>query len=210
MRAPNARRGFSGALVDLLPATDTQLVGRIAQGDARALEQLYDRYVRQCFGLALRIVGDSALAEEIVQETFLKVWTKPDSYAPQKGQFVSWLLSMVHHRCIDELRRRSRTEVALEDPATGSSILDTEADSEPDPGDQVWLNEQRQTVRQALSGIAPEQRRVLEMAYYGGLSQSEIAARLKQPLGTVKTRMRTGIQQMRKLLAANGLLTDEQ
>ena len=196
--------------MDLLPSTDSQLVERIAEGDARALEQLYDRYVRQCFGLALRIVGDSALAEEIVQEVFLKLWTRADRYSPQKGQFISWLLSLVHHRAIDELRRRSRTEVALEDPATGTSVLDTEPDAEADPGEQAWLREQQRTVRQALAGIAPEQRRVLEMAYYGGLSQSEIAHRLKQPLGTVKTRMRAGIMQLRKMLVANGVLADEQ
>jgi RNA polymerase sigma-70 factor (ECF subfamily) len=89
-------------------------------------------------------------------------------------------------------------------------VLDIEPDAEPDPGDQVLLKEQQRTVRQALADIAPEQRRVLEMAYYGGLSQSEIADRLKQPLGTVKTRMRTGIMQLRKMLAANGVLGDEQ
>jgi RNA polymerase sigma-70 factor, ECF subfamily len=194
--------------VDLLASTDTQLIERVAQGDARALEQLYDRYVRQCFGLALKIVGDNALAEEIVQEIFLKIWTQPNRYSPEKGQFISWLLSLVHHRCIDELRRRSRTEVALEDPVTGS-LLDTEPDAQPGPDDQVVLIEQQRAVRQALAGIAPEQRKILELAYYGGLSQSEIAARLQQPLGTVKTRMRSGIQHLRKVLAGSGALAED-
>jgi RNA polymerase sigma-70 factor (ECF subfamily) len=191
--------------VDLLPATDEQLVLRVAAGEAPALEALYDRYVRQCFGLALLIVGDGALAEEVVQEVFLKLWTQPERYAAQKGKFVSWLLSLVHHRCIDELRRRSRTEVGLESAGDGEggtgSLLDTLQDPQMDPGEQVSLNEQRMAVRDALRGIPEEQRQVLELAYYSGLSQSEIAARLKQPLGTVKTRMRTGLRRLRALIA---------
>src|SRR5205807_5936313 len=96
-------------------------------------------------------------------------------------------------------RRRSRTEVTLEDPVTGS-LLDTEPDPEMDPGDQVMLSEQRREVRQALAAIAPNNRQILELAYFGGLSQSEIAARLGQPLGTVKTRIRLGMQKLRESL----------
>src|ERR687884_154307 len=98
-----------------MPIPDEQLVARVANGDSSALEQLYDRYVRQCFGLALRLLGNAQLAEEVVQEVFLKVWSQPTRYSAERGQFASWLLSLVHHRCIDELRRRSRTEVALDD-----------------------------------------------------------------------------------------------
>ncbi len=195
--------------MDLLPSTDNQLVVRLTSGDAQALEQLYDRYVRQCFGLALRMLGDAALAEEVVQEVFLKLWNQPDKYSAQKGRFASWLLSLVHHRCIDELRRRSRTEVALDDPIMGNR-LDAEPDYDLDPSDRVWLAEQQRTVRQALAGIAPEQRRILELAYYGGFSQSEIADKLKQPLGTVKTRMRLGLQNLRKALGSSSLISDEQ
>src|SRR5215210_7054828 len=122
-------------LLDSAPISDEQLVLRIQDGDASALEALYDRYVRQCFGLALRILGDSAIAEEVVQEVFMKLWTQSGSYSSKKGKFASWLLSVVHHRCIDELRRRSRTEVPLDDPVVGS-VLDTEFDSAPDPSDQ--------------------------------------------------------------------------
>ncbi|MEO8287183.1 MAG: sigma-70 family RNA polymerase sigma factor [Chloroflexota bacterium] len=186
---------------------DDQLVAHVAEGDASALEALYDRYVRQCFGLALRMVGDPALSEEVVQEVFLKVWTRPGSYSNTKGKFVSWLLSLIHHRCIDELRRRSRTEVALEDPDTGS-VLDTAHDPDPEPADQVWVMEQQRAVRAALEKIPPNQRQVLELAYYRGLSHSEIAANLGQPLGTVKTRIRLGMQSLRQLLEPQGLLTD--
>ncbi len=194
-------------MLDLSPIADDQLVTRIANGDASALEQLYDRYVRQCFGLALRMLGDSALSEEVVQEVFLKVWTKPGSYSRQKGKFVSWLLSLIHHRCIDELRRRSRTEVALDDPESGS-VLDTAPDPELEPGEQVWVMEQQRVVREALAQIPQNQRQVLELAYYRGLSHSEIAARLGQPLGTVKTRIRLGMQTLRQLLEPYGLLAD--
>lgn len=193
--------------MDLLPITDGELMSRIANGDPSALEQLYDRYVRQCFGLALRLLGNAQLAEEVVQEVFLKVWSQPGRYSEQRGQFVSWLLSLVHHRCIDELRRRSRTEVALDDETTGS-LLNTQVDSAPDPGEQVLLNEQQRAVRQALASIPQNQRQILEMAYYGGLSQSEIATRLQQPLGTVKTRMRSGLQQLRALLGPHELLVE--
>ena len=194
-------------MLDLSPIADDQLVARIAQGDAAALEVLYDRYVRQCFGLAMRMLGDSALSEEVVQEVFLKVWTNPGSYSSQKGKFASWLLSLVHHRCIDELRRRSRTEVALEDDETGG-VLSTEADPGLEPGDQVWVMEQQRAVRDALKKIPQNQRQVLELAYYRGLSHSEIAARLGQPLGTVKTRIRLGMQSLRQLLEPHGLLAD--
>jgi RNA polymerase sigma-70 factor, ECF subfamily len=193
--------------LDLMPVTDEQLVARVAGGDSSALEQLYDRYVRQCFGLAIRLVGETSLAEEIVQEVFLKLWSRPDRYSAQRGNFGSWLLSVVHHRCIDELRRRSRTEVALDDPLTGS-LLDTAPDPAMDPGDQVTLIEQRREVRRALASIQPNYRQILEMAYFGGLSQSEIAAKLGQPLGTVKTRMRSGLQQLRSLLDRSTLLQE--
>ncbi len=194
-------------MLDLSPIADDQLVLRVESGDPSALEALYDRYVRQCFGLALRMLDDTALAEEVVQEVFTKLWAQPGSYSSQKGKFVSWLLSLVHHRCIDELRRRSRTEVPLDDPVTGS-LLDTQVDPDPDVGDQVAVKEQQQVVRAALGQISDSQRQVLELAYFRGLSQSEIAARLNQPLGTVKTRMRQGLKNLRTLLDATGLLSD--
>ncbi|HYP18943.1 MAG TPA: sigma-70 family RNA polymerase sigma factor [Chloroflexia bacterium] len=194
-------------MLDLSPIADDQLVSRIAAGDASALEALYDRYVRQCFGLALRMVGEPGLAEEVVQEVFLKLWSRPDSYSPQKGAFVSWLLSLVHHRAVDELRKRSRTEVALDNDQP-LSVINTRPDPQPDPSEQVWVMEQQRVVRQALGELPENQRLVLELAYFGGLSQSQIAERTSQPLGTVKTRMRMGLQNLRGLLETNKLLFD--
>jgi RNA polymerase sigma-70 factor (ECF subfamily) len=153
------------------------------------------------------MLGEPALCEEVVQEVFLKIWTQPSSFSALKGKFASWLLSMVHHRCIDELRRRSRTEVALEDPSTGG-ILSTAPDPEPQPLEQVWTKETQTAVRAALAQIPQNQRQVLELAYFMGLSHSQIAARLGQPLGTVKTRIRLGMQSLRQLLEPYGLLTD--
>lgn len=192
---------------DLLLLDDDQLMQNVANGDATSLEALYDRYVRQCFGLALRMVNSPPLAEEVVQEVFTKVWSRPDSYSAHKGRFVSWLLSLVHHRCVDELRRRSNTETPLEDRDTGS-LLNTELDPSPDPSEQVALREEQLAVRSALQELAPNQREVLILAYFGGLSQSQIASRLKQPLGTVKTRVRMGMQKLRALLDARGITPD--
>ena len=194
-------------MLDLSLEADDMLMRNVANGDASSLEALYDRYVRQCFGLALRLLNNHQLAEEVVQEVFTKLWSRPDSYSAHKGKFISWLLSLVHHRCIDELRRRSNNEARLEDPVTGS-LLDTELDPAPDPSDQVALREEQVAVREALGQLAPNQREVLLLAYFGGLSQSQIASRLKQPLGTVKTRVRMGLQKLRTLLEAHGILDE--
>ncbi|HEX8599331.1 MAG TPA: sigma-70 family RNA polymerase sigma factor [Chloroflexia bacterium] len=194
-------------MLNTSPLPDDQLVSRIAGGDAAALEALYDRYVRQCFGLALRMVSEPGLAEEVVQEVFLKLWSRPDSYSSHKGAFVSWLLSLVHHRCVDELRKRSRTEVALDNDQP-LSVINTKPDPQPDPSEQVWVMEQQRVVRQALVQLPENQRQVLELAYFGGFSQSQIAERLSQPLGTVKTRMRMGLQNLRQLLETHKILRD--
>ena len=180
---------------------------RVRLGDAPALHALYDRYVRQCFSLALRLLNETPLAEEVVQDVFLKLWSRPDSYSAHKGKFVSWLLSLIHHRCIDLLRRRSRTEVPLEQDENGG-FLDMQPDPGPDPGDQAWMQEERREILTALGQIAPNQREVIELAYFRGLSQSQIAARLQQPLGTVKTRVRMGLQNLRALLEKRGLRID--
>ena len=194
-------------MLETTGSSDISLLERVASGDASALEQIYERYVRQCFGLALRMLGEPALCEEVVQEVFLKIWTNPDRYSAQKGKFASWLLSVVHHRCIDELRRRSRTETPLDDETVGS-VLNTAPDPEPQPLEQVWVREQQTAVRSALAQIPENQRQVLELAYFGGLSHSQIADKLGQPLGTVKTRIRLGMQGLRLLLEPYGLLSE--
>jgi RNA polymerase sigma-70 factor (ECF subfamily) len=152
------------------------------------------------------MVGDSAVAEEIVQEVFLKLWAQPESYSQARGRFASWLLSTVHHRGIDELRRRSRTEMPLDGRTTGP--LNLQADPAPEPAEQVGLWELRDTVRAALAKLPPNQREPIELAFFRGLTHTQIAARLGQPLGTVKTRIRLGMIAMREALNAAGLLSE--
>ncbi|HET9494445.1 MAG TPA: sigma-70 family RNA polymerase sigma factor [Chloroflexia bacterium] len=193
-------------MLDLTTLTDEELAGRVGQRDSGALEQLYDRYVRQCFGLAVRIVGDAALAEEIVQEVFLKLWNQPETYTQARGRFVSWLLSLIHHRSIDELRRRSRTEVPLDGAIPGG--FDLRADPAPEPGDQVSLAELREGVRSALARLPANQREPIELSFFRGLTHTQIAELLGQPLGTVKTRIRLGMTAMREALKSSGLLGD--
>jgi RNA polymerase sigma-70 factor, ECF subfamily len=193
-------------MLDLSALADEELASRVLKSDSAALEQLYDRYVRQCFGLAVRIVGDGALAEEIVQEVFLKLWTQPASYTQSRGRFVSWLLSLVHHRSIDELRRRSRTETPLDGRAGGA--LELKADPEPEPGEQVSLSELREGVRSALAQLPANQREPIELAFFRGLTHTQIAELLGQPLGTVKTRIRLGMSAMRETLRTSGLLSE--
>ena len=193
-------------MLDLSTLADEELAGRVVLLDAAALELLYDRYVRQCFGLAVRMLGDAAVAEEIVQEVFLKLWTQPQSYTQSRGRFASWLLSLVHHRSIDELRRRYRTEMPLDGATTGP--LNVQADPAPEPAEQVGLSELRETVRSALAQLPSNQREPIELAFFRGLTHTQIAARLGQPLGTVKTRIRLGMIARRDKLKAGGLLNE--
>ncbi len=176
---------------------DETLVQLLVQQDVRALEALYSRYSRPIFSLALKILGDREVVEEVVQEVFLRLWTRAFGYDPQRGKLLSWLLTITHHRAIDELRRRrSQPEVdGLHEQL--AAIEETEAD----PSKALAHVEEREVVQQALAQLPQFQRQPIELAYYGGLTQVEIAASLKEPLGTIKTRMRLGMQKLRLLLA---------
>jgi len=185
--------------VDYPDLTDEQLMTRLAMRDIRAFEALYDRYGTLVYSTALRVVGDTQLAEDIAQEVFLRIWRRPDHYVPERGRFVTWLLSVARNGAVDQIRtrgRRRRHETAGED-------LERElpADEGQDPALMAQLGDERQKVRRALASLPLEQRRVIEMAYYGGYTQQEIAEMLSQPLGTVKTRIRLGMQKLRATLA---------
>ena|SRR5919202_4390212 len=190
-----ARRPPDYALFD-----DETLVRLVAQQDVRALEALYQRYSRPVFSLALKILGDREVVEEVVQEVFLRLWTRAHGYDPQRGKLLSWLLTIAHHRAIDELRRR-RSQ-----PETDGlrEQLATSEEPEADPSASLAHVEERAAVQQALAQLPPAQRRPIEMAYYGGMTQVEIAVALSEPLGTIKTRMRLGMQKLRTLLAGYG------
>jgi RNA polymerase sigma-70 factor, ECF subfamily len=183
-------------------AEDDLLLGRVAAGDRRAFEALYDRYAAVVFGLALRMLGDRGAAEEAVQEIFWRVWQRLGSFDRSRA-FAPWLFGIAHNYCIDELRRRKvRPQPVYEDDEHPvlSSIPD-----ETDIGETAILAEQSRTVRDAIDQLPDEQRQALLLAYYGGLTQQEIATRLGNPLGTVKTRMRLGLQKLRTLLEGQTL-----
>ncbi len=171
------------------------LLQRIAQGDQTALADLYDATNALAFGLALRILGDRAIAEDVLVEVYSQVWGQAQTYDAQRGTPLSWLLTVTRSRAIDALRSRQRVqrieplETAVDAP-----------DGTPGPEDILGTAERRRVVSQALANLSPDQRQVIEMAYYSDLSHSEIALRLGQPLGTVKTRIRTGLLRLRELL----------
>lgn len=185
--------------MDYPDLTDEQLMTRLAMRDIKAFEVLYDRYGTLVYSTALRVVGDPQLAEDIAQEVFLRIWRRPDHYVSQRGRFATWLLSVARNGAVDHVRtrgRRRRHETAGEE-------LERElpAREGQDPALMAQLADERQKVRRALASLPLEQRRVIEMAYYGGYTQQEIAAMLSQPLGTVKTRIRLGMQKLRATLA---------
>jgi RNA polymerase sigma-70 factor (ECF subfamily) len=172
------------------------LVGR----DVGALGALYDRYSTLVYSVSLRVLADRGLAEDVVQEVFLQLWRRPASYDAARGRFVSWLMSVTRNRAIDEQRRRSR-RMRLEDPDEGASEQIRAEGRTSDPQLEAVLGEERQAVRAAIEELPPEQRRVLQLAYFGGLTQTEIAHYTGEPLGTVKTRVRLGMQKLRLSLS---------
>jgi RNA polymerase sigma-70 factor, ECF subfamily len=172
--------------------TDEELLAAIARGDEGALAQLYDRYGRVAYGLALRILRDPTLAEDAVQDAFLAAWRTATAFDPRRGKASTWLLTFVHRRAVDLVRReeRRRGEPLEDAPVATGDATDEEA---------IVLDERRR-VRAALEVLAPNEREAIELAYYGGLSQSEIAERLGVPLGTVKSRMFAGLARLRDTL----------
>ena len=175
---------------------DAQLVARIAAADDGAFACLYDRYGSVAHGLALRVLRDRTLAEDAVQEAFAEVWRGAGRFSAARGSVRSWLLMLVHRRAVDLVRREERRR----------SFRDVGgADAAPSADETASLTRARTAVQDALAQLPPAQRRVLELAYYGGLSQTQVAERLGEPLGTVKSRMFAGLNRLRDLLADSGV-----
>ena len=170
------------------------LLPAVARGDASAFEALYDRHASTVYGLLLRILGNPDDAQEVLQETFVKAWTSAKMFDAVRGSEIAWLISIARSRGIDRLRSR-RTRVEREDEAGREPIIERDSVE-----DEIVQAEECTAVRGALAELPPPQRLALELAYYEGLSQSEIAAKLNQPLGTVKTRMQLGMKKMRERL----------
>lgn len=179
--------------------SDVELVRRLGDADGTALSQLYQRFGRPCYSLARRICADEGLAEDVVQEVFLTLWRDPSRFDPSRGGFATWLLTLIHHKAVDAVRREStirRRMVAA--PEAGEDWSPT-----PVPGaDQAAMARVAAgQVRAALHRLPVEQRQVLALAYFGGHTQREIAVLTSVPLGTVKSRMFTAVQRLRSLLA---------
>jgi RNA polymerase sigma-70 factor (ECF subfamily) len=180
--------------------SDLELLASIGRSDRDALAALYDRYGRRVFSLAARILSDPVASEEITQDVFLNIWRRSASYSPDKGKFTTWLFSIAHNRTIDELRRRRRDRNRDNDDV--AEHLDMiSADISPD--DSAVAQSEYSMVREALKVLPPEQRAVVDLAYFRGLTQVEIAAKTGQPLGTVKTRMRLALKKLRDALSSS-------
>jgi RNA polymerase sigma-70 factor (ECF subfamily) len=181
---------------------DSTLVSRAAGGDERALGELYDRYGAMAYSLACAVVGEHADAEEVVAEAFAQVWRSAAGFDPARGSVPAWIATICRTRALDLVRSRKRRARVVEEAAVvsdeGESLVFAPAFESADRSAE--LTETSAIVRKSLADLPAEQRRVIELAYFGGLSQSEIAAQLSQPLGTVKTRMRSGMEKLRQAL----------
>jgi RNA polymerase sigma-70 factor (ECF subfamily) len=178
---------------------DEELMQRLAYRDLVAFRALYDRYGNLVYSAALRVVRDAQIAEDMVQEIFLRIWRKPESYVAQRGRFVTWLTSVTRNRAVDEVRSRGR-RFRHETASPEEQERELPASEQDDPALTAELSDQRRLIIAALTQIPAEQREIIELAYFGGLTQQEIAERLSQPLGTVKTRIRLGMQKLRAAL----------
>jgi len=179
-------------------AEDVALMKRIVEADETALGALYDRWVRSLYSLVLHLLKDPDEAEDVVEETFWQAWRKADSYEPSRGAVSTWLLTIGRRKALDRLRSRKRSREDI--IGSDNSFADLPSTA-PDPSSEVESTELREQVRAALNELPEEQREVLELGYFSGLSQSEIAEATGQPLGTVKTRMRLAMQKLREPLS---------
>jgi RNA polymerase sigma-70 factor (ECF subfamily) len=174
---------------------DRAVLGRIADGELRALDDLYERYKTMAYSIAYRITNDATLAEDVVQDAFLGAWRNAARYVEGRGSVKTWLLAIVHHRAIDAVRRRRPTSELPEREAVPPPELRL-----PDVWAEVSTRLDAETVRGAMSVLSDVQREAIELAYFGGLTQVEVAERTATPLGTVKSRMRLGLLAMRAAL----------
>ncbi len=184
-------------LATRLAANDTELIERLQRRDPQALAELYDRYGKLVYSIILRVVRDAAIAEDLVQETFLRVWNRVQGFDAARGAIGPWLLAVARNRAIDYLRSasgRERNAVELEE--TDHPALYTEMEHD------ILTTDAARRVKAAMEKLSPNQRQVIELAYFEGLSQTEMAERMGQPLGTVKTWVRTALKNLRDELGA--------
>ena len=177
---------------------DLALHRRLTAGDRWSFDELYRRYARAAYGLAYRLTGQQVLAQDVVHDAFLALWRAPEAFDPARGAFRTFFLSLVHHRAVDTVRREQR----LRDRSERAANLEEPPGEDPAEAvvDELFLVDRRRQVREALQTLPPEQRQVLEMAYFGGRTQVQIAEEVGIPVGTVKTRTMAAMRKLRKVL----------
>jgi len=180
------------------PSSDAWVhwVGQVVQGDELALAHLYDASSPLVYGLALRILGDAGAAEEVTLDVYLQVWKQANRFDSVRGRVSTWLMTMARSRAIDKLRGRAQE---LSQGKTLDAVAETQSEN-LDPEQSATVAQQQAQVRKALSTLSAEQRQAIELAFFNGLSQSEIALKVNEPLGTIKTRIRNGMLKLRELL----------
>jgi len=183
--------------------SDEALLNAIAGGAVWAMDSLYQRYSRILYSLAFRMVADHQVAEDLLQDAFLAVWRRATTYSPQTGAARSWLISILHHRTIDYLRRVRRRSTIQETPLEELEL--NESIAYPDAWDAAWQSVKSSHVRAALMKIPAEQRLVIELAYFQGWTHAEIAEGTQIPLGTIKARMRLGLNHLKEILIQMGI-----
>ncbi len=185
-----------GALRRHTHLSDEALVALVARGDESALGELYDRVGRVAYGIAYRVLRDDRLAEDAVQEGFLAAWRSAAAFRADRAKASTWVVTLVHRRAVDIVRREERRRAEPLETETRADPVDPTGSAE----DAAWLGFERDRVQTALRALPDTQREAIELAYYGGYSQSELAERLGLPLGTIKSRMFAGLARLRELL----------
>lgn len=182
------------------PLNDEILAARVARGDAAALEALYDRYASTVLGAALKVIGDQGAAEDVLQETFWRIWRSASTFQSQRGSFTSWLFRIARNLAIDAYRRRNVRPQAVLDADDAESVLDKTPDPDADVAEQTQAILENRQVRNALTALPQVQRQVIELAYFYGMTRQEIAEATGEALGTIHTRARLGLQKLREEL----------
>lgn len=195
-------------LVSATDADDQLLIAAVARGESQALEVLYDRYSGVVYRLAFRMLKHREQSEEIVQEVFWRVWRRSASFERERGRVAQWIFGIAHNLCIDEMRRmRARPNPVYDDE--NHPVIQQLIDDQVDVPAAAWASEQRRVIVSALASLPSAQREAIELAYFGGLSHQEIADQLDRPLGTIKTRVRLGLQKLGSLLSLSGIQAGE-
>jgi RNA polymerase sigma-70 factor (ECF subfamily) len=179
---------------------EIDLLRRTGMGDRKSFEQLYDRYCGVLFSTAYRILNQQEAAEDLLQDVFVQIWEKAPMYDPKRGRPLTWVITLTRNRSIDRLRSTQRRQKLSEEVGREAEIADYQSDKSS--ADEISLGERNRIVRSAVMQLSPDQRRAIELAFFSGLTQTEIAEKLKEPLGTVKARIRRGMMKLRDLLKA--------